>query len=139
MIGRVRDRQTFVALGDGAASARTRHLRVRALLGAPGAGGNAYGVGSPGVNRVAFAIGKPVGNAVTRNRTRRRLRAAIVELERARPELFGASAYLVSARPNVVDQTFSQLSDEVEALFEGLGPALAGRPSADLRASGAQR
>ncbi|MEL6985001.1 MAG: ribonuclease P protein component [Actinomycetota bacterium] len=76
------------------------------------------GAASP---QVAFAIGRRFGNAVDRNRGRRRLRAAFVEVWRdltpaRRNELAGA--YLASASPAVLRAPFTQLLADVEACFD---------------------
>lgn len=63
---------------------------------------------------VAFAIGRPVGNAVTRNRLRRRLRALV--RERSWPPGW----YLVGTHPDASELTFDQLTDGVDRLSERL-------------------
>lgn len=59
---------------------------------------------SPGPPRVAIVAGKKVGNAVRRNRAKRRLRAAIGRLR-----LRDDKAYIVIARSGVVDAPFDRL------------------------------
>lgn len=76
------------------------------------------GAASP---QVAFAIGRRFGNAVQRNRGRRRLRAAFVEVWRGltparRDELAGA--YLASASPGVLVAPYRQLLDDVTACLD---------------------
>ena len=56
--------------------------------------------------RVAFAIGRSVGNAVTRNRLRRRLRALCHE---HRSEFALGHAYLIGARPDANASTHRDL------------------------------
>jgi ribonuclease P protein component len=58
--------------------------------------------------RVAFAVSRTVGNAVERNRMRRRLRAIIRGAELA------PGAYLVSASPAAADLSFADLAAHVE-------------------------
>jgi ribonuclease P protein component len=70
--------------------------------------------------RVAFAIGRGVGNAVRRNRVRRRLRAAA---RACTDQLVAGGIYLVEARPTAADFTTSELSD---TLGEILGSMEAG-------------
>ena len=55
--------------------------------------------------RVAFAVGRNLGDAVSRNRARRRLRAVMVEIA---PELEG-HAWLVGASPEVLTSDFADL------------------------------
>ena len=60
--------------------------------------------GSSGPPRVAFVAGKGMGNAVRRNRAKRRLRAAM-----ARIRLRDGLTYVVIARRGVVDAPFQSL------------------------------
>ena len=53
--------------------------------------------------RVAFAISRAVGNAVTRNRLRRRLRAIMSDLE------IPPGLYLVGCRPTASELSFDQM------------------------------
>ena len=63
-----------------------------------------------GPAQVAFAIGKPVGNAVTRNRVRRRLRSAMLEIE---SDLEPGAAYLVGVTPAAAGATFPDLAQAI--------------------------
>lgn len=58
--------------------------------------------------RVAYAIGRKVGPAVVRNRLRRRLRAAVREIDRS-PGGMAPGAYLVSLRPEAAQRTYAEL------------------------------
>jgi ribonuclease P protein component len=60
--------------------------------------------------RVAYAVGKRVGPAVTRNRVRRRLRAAVT---RHRAQLEPGRAYLLGASPAAAAASYSQLETAV--------------------------
>ena len=62
--------------------------------------------------RVAYAVGRNVGNAVVRNRVRRRLRAAVAKHVQALTPGWG---YLVRASASAADMTFSELDDAVRA------------------------
>jgi ribonuclease P protein component len=57
---------------------------------------------------LAFAIGKRVGNAVVRNRLRRRLREAARRLE-----VLPAGLYLVRAKPDAAGLSFQEISDHL--------------------------
>jgi ribonuclease P protein component len=61
--------------------------------------------------RVAYAIGTRVGNAVVRNRCRRRLRGVFTEVD---PATLPAGAYLVSAQPDVTALSYQELREHVE-------------------------
>lgn len=60
--------------------------------------------GDPGVPQVGFVAGRRVGNAVERNRAKRRLREAM-----ARVVLRDGTTLLVIAQPGVNEATFPQL------------------------------
>jgi ribonuclease P protein component len=64
--------------------------------------------------RIAFAVGRPVGNAVVRNRVRRRLRAAVREQYELLQPGWG---YLVSAAPAAATATYRELSDALRAVL----------------------
>lgn len=72
--------------------------------------------------RVAYAIGRAVGGAVVRNRVRRRLRAAVAEIE---PQL-RPGAYLFGARPEAATAPYRELkaavSQVVTAVVEPPAP-----------------
>jgi len=66
---------------------------------------------------VAYAV-RGTGNAVVRNRLRRRLRAAVA---RAEAELAAGGAYLVSARSEALTMPFDSLVETLAALFRAAG------------------
>ena len=66
---------------------------------------------------MAYAVGG-VGNAVVRNRLRRRLRAAVA---RAEAELIAGGAYLVSARREALRMPFDALVEALAALLRAAG------------------
>ena len=108
LIWRVRDQSSFQALARGRRR-RAGNLEVRtAVLGLPS---------EP--PRCAFAVGRSVGNAVTRNRVRRRLRAALRDNAAA---LMPGSGYLLRALPAAADDDYSTLCDTLRAIL----PAISG-------------
>lgn len=66
--------------------------------------------------RVAYAVSRSAGSAVRRNRIRRRLRAAIHELEAA--GALPPGAYLVGAGPEALTMPFTELRRRLQALIE---------------------
>lgn len=68
MVWRVSGRSTFQVLRQAARGTRSGPVSVRFTT-----------VDAPPVPRVGYAVGRRVGHAVTRNRLRRRLRAAVGE------------------------------------------------------------
>lgn len=76
---------------------------------------------------VGYAIGRSVGNAVTRNRARRRLRAALA----ARADRLRPGWYVVGASTEVATCSAARLSREVDALVTKLAavPVPADAPS----------
>lgn len=58
--------------------------------------------------RVAYAIGRKVGPAVVRNRLRRRLRAAVRDLDQSTGGL-ATGTYLVSLRPVAAECSYREL------------------------------
>lgn len=65
---------------------------------------------------VGYAIGRPVGNAVTRNRARRRLRAALT----ARATALRPGWYVVGARPEVASCSSHRLAADLDLLVSKL-------------------
>lgn len=106
LIERVRDRATFAALQ------RARRVRV-------GPVSIAFAPGRQGTRpQVAYAVGRNVGNAVTRNRLRRRLRGLVAE--RAACERLGAGAYMLGAGPAALDLTYEELRATVASALDDL-------------------
>lgn len=100
---RIRDRATFEALRRSSARARRGPVGVTY---AP--------VGDAPVARVGYAVGKRTGNAVARNRVKRRLRAAVFEAGDLAP-----GAYLVTAGPTALDEPFPVLKGHVVDALAG--------------------
>ena len=62
-----------------------------------------------GTPRLGLSVSRRVGNAVTRNAVRRRLREVF---HSARPEIPGDLDLVVSARPAAAEATLRELSEE---------------------------
>ena len=99
-VGPVHGVKDFDALSAAAARGRCGPITVRFVpADDPGRGA-----------RLSFAIGRRTGNAVVRNRIRRRLRAAAELGESTIP----AGNYLVGAGPAVAGRPFSELRMDME-------------------------
>ena len=70
---------------------------------------------------MAYAIGRRFGNAVDRNRARRRLRAA---LDRSSPDLAAGVAYLVGADRRVMTVDFPDLVTQISAAIRRCSPSV---------------
>lgn len=104
LIWRVRDRAAFEMLARG----RRRRIGVLEMRTAV--------VGTPTEPpRVAFAVPRAVGNAVRRNRVRRRLRAAVRD---ASAGLHPGHGYLIRAAPGSADVTYRELAGAVRDLVD---------------------
>jgi ribonuclease P protein component len=108
LIWRVRDRASFAVLARAERHARGP-VTVRFVPGE-----------SEAPPRVAYAVGG-VGNAVVRNRLRRRLRAAVAGAE---ADLVAGGAYLVSARREALTMPFDALVEALTAVFRAAGGQL---------------
>ena len=82
--------------------------------------------------RVAFAINRKVGNAVTRNKVRRRLRSIVGELDRATDGGLPAGTYLLTVRPEVTSLSYRDLAGKVRSGCEAV-------MAADARTGAARR
>jgi ribonuclease P protein component len=106
LIWRVRGQSAFRILARGRRR-RAGNLEVRTAL----VGQNTE------PPRVAFAVGRSVGNSATRNRVRRRLRAAVRENTAT---LQPGSAYLVRAVPGAAETPYAELSSTLRAILGDL-------------------
>ena len=80
-----------------------------------------------GLVRYGLTASKKVGNAVARNRARRRLRAAMLELLPIHGQ--GGSDYVAVARTATVTATWPALLDDLSRLFIRLSPPIVSSPS----------
>jgi ribonuclease P protein component len=106
LIWRVRGQSSFRALARGRRR-RMGNLEVRSVV----LGSNQE------PPRVAFAVGRSVGDAVTRNRVRRHLRAAVREHARI---LEPGAAYLVRATPETAQNPYADVSGTLGAILSDL-------------------
>jgi len=107
LIWRVRDQSSFRALARGQRR-RAGSLEIRSVVLGP----------ATAPPRVAFAVGRAVGDAVTRNRVRRRLRAVIRDHASG---LEPGSAYLVRATSSAVAlESYTALSSTLGAILTQL-------------------
>jgi ribonuclease P protein component len=97
MVWRIGDRETFEVLRRSGRRARRGPVTVTYAQ-----------TGEAPVPRVAYAVGRRVGNAVTRNRIKRRLRAAVAETTELPP-----GAYLVAASPEAARASYEELRRHV--------------------------
>ena len=104
MIGRIRTRDDFLRLRRDGHRVRIEPFWCSHLL-------------DPSLDSafVAFAINRAVGNAVTRNRLRRRLRAVIAELD------LPNGLYLIGCRPTASELTYDQIATALGKLPARLG------------------
>ena len=68
--------------------------------------------------RIGFSVSKRVGNAVQRNRAKRRMRACISPMI---GNLKGGCNIILIARPEVLDAPFTELKRQTEALLKRCG------------------
>ena len=68
--------------------------------------------------RIGFSVSKRVGNAVQRNRAKRRMRACITPMVRC---LKGGCNVIVIAKPEVLNAPFCELQQQMETLLRRAG------------------
>jgi ribonuclease P protein component len=77
--------------------------------------------------RVAYAIGRQVGSAVVRNKLRRRLRAAVRELDRSAGGL-PTGDYLVALRPEAASADYAGLRRDLGEAMRAAAGTSGARP-----------
>lgn len=108
MLDRLKKRREFLRVAGG----RKRVMPGLILQARPSEGGGAAGV------RVGFTVSRKVGNAVVRNRARRRLRAAAeaVLAERGRP----GCDYVLVGRAATPARPYAALVGDLEAALQAI-------------------
>jgi ribonuclease P protein component len=104
-VWRIGDRKTFEALRAAGRRARVGPITVVHLAAEH----------DDARVRLAFAVGRRVGNAVVRNRVRRRIRAVVMEL--VREGGLAPGAYLVVVAPQGATLPYAQLAAIVGTAF----------------------
>ena len=114
LIWRIRDRRTFLELRRSGRRVRAGGLSLTFLADPPE---------RHDPPRVAYAISRRVGNAVVRNRVRRRMRALM-------PGLLGSApggAYLVVVQPSAAASSSEQLRGDLNRALAKLSTAARGQ------------
>ena len=102
---RLRKRREFEECYATGVRVSGRHIQVF-LLDDP----SGQPTGAPSRPRLGISVSRRVGNAVTRNRVRRRLREIF---RRTRPQLsIGAARLVINARPSCAAAAFSELLED---------------------------
>jgi ribonuclease P protein component len=114
-LGRLMQRKDFLRIAAGRRKSVAPGLILQALPAPANARAGAQAEG----RRVGFTASKKVGNAVARNRAKRRLRAAVRQVmsENAAP----AHDYVVIARQETPDRPYRSLLSELEQALKRLG------------------
>ena len=68
--------------------------------------------------RVGFSVSKRIGNAVQRNRAKRRMRASLTPML---PHIAGGFNVIFIAKPDVLEAPFFELGKQMEALIKRAG------------------
>jgi ribonuclease P protein component len=117
-------RADFLRLASAARRSATPGLVVQAASHPDGPGG-ATGI------RVGFTASRKVGNAVVRNRAKRRMRAAAASVLASHGQ--PGTDYVLIARAGTADRPFSELIADLETALRRIGRGGARRPSALTR------
>jgi ribonuclease P protein component len=114
-LGRLFQRKDFLRIAAGRRKSVAPGLILQALPAVETARAGAHAEG----RRVGFTASKKVGNAVARNRAKRRLRAAVGQV--MADHAASAHDYVVIARQETVGRAYSSLVQELETALKRLG------------------
>jgi ribonuclease P protein component len=114
-LGRLYQRKDFLRIAAGRRKSVAPGLILQALPALETALAGAHAEG----RRVGFTASKKVGNAVARNRAKRRLRAAVSQV--MAEHAASAHDYVVIARQETVDRAYRSLVQELETALKRLG------------------
>jgi ribonuclease P protein component len=106
---RLKTRQEFLSVAGARRKFTTPGLMLQAM---------AQPQGDPAQARVGFTASRKVGNSVTRNRAKRRLRALADEVLAARAA--GGTDYVLICRQDTATRPFAQLRSDLEAALTRL-------------------
>ena len=107
---RLRKRREFEECYATGVRVSGRHIQVFLLDDPRGQPRGDQPTGDPSRPRLGISVSRRVGNAVTRNRVRRRLREIF---RRTRPQLsIGAARLVINARPSCAAAAFSELLED---------------------------
>ena len=110
MISGISDRAVFAAIRTNGHHVRTADLRLRYLT-------TSADIELSPVPQVAYSISRKVGNAVVRNRIRRRLRSVFADQLGKHPSA-PIRAAVVIVLPGARTRTFAELQDQVLELMK---------------------
>jgi ribonuclease P protein component len=114
-LGRLMQRKDFLRVAGGRRKWVAPGLILQALAAPETAEAGAHAEG----RRVGFTASKKVGNAVARNRAKRRLRAAVQQV--MTEHAASAHDYVVIARNETPDRPYTSLVAELELALKRLG------------------
>jgi len=117
---RLRDSASFRSGVRRGRRAGSRTLVVHLLAPGPGAGLPLGEGPEPGPVRVGFVVSKAVGNAVTRNRVKRRLRHLAREHVSSLP---GSAVLVVRALPEAATASYAELGADLERCLRRVQPS----------------
>lgn len=112
LIARLKHRPEFRAVARARRKAVTPSMIVQAAVS------SAAGA-APGGFRVGYTASRKVGNAVARNRARRRLRAAVARVLPGHAR--GGLDYVIIARKKTVSRSFAALLSDLETAVDRIG------------------